>query len=243
MTAANEAMIVHRKKKKQMEIEEDKQIEEWIRQKEARDAAEEERKAKIAAAKERECARLRAEQKKVSDGLEALDGLRARRAAEKKDREAREKELAEARARKESIDNMQKARAVQALAAARRRKIVVQDQRETFERNYRNQAAQMKVFRENEERKHRARVKNRDEILEQVKENEAKRKARQQQYIREGHEAVARRERELQRIEKIKQQKIKSLRDKGVPDRFMAEMINYDAQKIMMEDYKRGGKW
>ena len=30
----------------------------------------------------RECARLRAEQKKVSDGLEALDGLRARRAAE-----------------------------------------------------------------------------------------------------------------------------------------------------------------
>ena len=170
------------------------------------DAAEEERKAKIAAAKERECARMRAEQKKMNDGLEALDALQRDVPREEGPRGA--EQGASGSTDRKAADRMQDARAVQALAAARRRKLIVKDQRETFERNYKTQAEQMRIFQENEERKHRARVKNRDDILEQIKEKEARRKEEQQAYIRAGHEAVAKREAELQRLEAIKQEKV-----------------------------------
>eukprot|EP00941_MAST-03F_sp_MAST-3F-sp1_P000185 g185.t1 len=243
MTKANEEMRKWKKIRKQKEIEEDRKIEEWIKKKAAFDAAEDERKAKIAAEKERQAAKMRAEQKRMNDGREALDELRARRAFEKKDREMREKELKEARERKAAIDRIQAERKVQALAAARRRRQIVKDQRETFYRNYETQAEQMRIFQENEQKKHHARIQNRDDILLQVQEKEKQRKLAQKEYIREGHESVARRERELERVRQIQQSKIDLLRSKGVPDKFMSEMINYDAQKVMMNDYKRGGKW
>lgn len=93
---ANQEQIERKKVMQQLELEEDARIADYNQQKQMREAAIAEEKARIAREKEAECARLRAAQEKVADKQSELDELRARRHAEAVEREWREKESAKA---------------------------------------------------------------------------------------------------------------------------------------------------
>merc|ERR1719197_1593252 len=115
----NRRQIEHRKKLRQMDIEEDLRIHQYqldLQEKQRR--LEEEKEAK---AKERtlKIARMRAAQKKGQDQKAALDALRAKRAAEENERRARERDLKEAQDKAKAVAELQKFRLMQQKAKQR----------------------------------------------------------------------------------------------------------------------------
>jgi len=109
----NKRQIEHRKKLRQMDIEEDLRIHKYqldLQEKQKR--LEEEKEAK---AKERtmKIARMRAAQKKAQDQAGALDALRAKRAAEENERRARQRDLKEAQEKARAVQELQKFRLMQ----------------------------------------------------------------------------------------------------------------------------------
>ena len=64
-----------------------------------------------------------------------------------------------------------------------------------------------------------------------------------QVFLAEGPEQHQREARELEHLARIKEQKLAKLRRMGVPDKYMAELTQFDPKKALITDYKRGGKW
>ncbi|TGZ38990.1 hypothetical protein CRM22_011263, partial [Opisthorchis felineus] len=96
-----------------------------------REAAYEAEQAQVRLEKELEIARLRALQERASDEAAERDALRAKRAAEAREREWRRKEKADALKKKETEDELKKARIAQ--AEERRRLLAIEAGRERME--------------------------------------------------------------------------------------------------------------
>merc|ERR1719313_1414073 len=76
---ANAEQIRLKNRQRLMEIEEEKQIASYVREKERRDQEHQDEQRLIAAEKEREIARLRSHQERAQDKQAEVDALRARR--------------------------------------------------------------------------------------------------------------------------------------------------------------------
>ncbi|CAI2738513.1 unnamed protein product [Dicrocoelium dendriticum] len=97
----------------------------------AREAAYEAEQARIRQEKELEIARLRALQERASDEAAERDALRAKRAAEAREREWRRKEKEEALKKQQTEDELKRARVAQ--AEERRRLLAIEAGRERAE--------------------------------------------------------------------------------------------------------------
>ena len=172
---ANRLALEIKKQNKLREIEEEKKIQEYLEAKAAREQAHEEEKARIAAKRERECAMLRAQQKKIADNRAAIDALRAKRDAEATERKARERELREAAERKRRQAELMEFNRLQALA---RKQTLANEEavdRVEFERNNVHLTRELARFNADKKRRHDARISNRNQIQEQIVEREKKR--------------------------------------------------------------------
>lgn len=107
---ANQLMEKQKELKKQQEIVADLKVVEYQKEKAARDAAFEAEAENKRMEKEKEVARLRAQQERARDLQAEKDALRAKREQERKEREWREKERLDAMKKKATDEEMKVAR-------------------------------------------------------------------------------------------------------------------------------------
>lgn len=103
---ANKEMEKAKELRKQQDIIQDLKILEYQKEKAAKDAAYEAELEKKKQEKEREVARLRAQQERARDLQAEKDALRAKREQERKEREWREKERLDAMKKKQTEEEM-----------------------------------------------------------------------------------------------------------------------------------------
>lgn len=96
--------------RKQQELMADLKVLEYQKEKAAKDAAYEAEQEKKRLDREKEVARLRAQQERARDLQAEKDALRAKREQERKEREWREKERLEAMKKKQTEEEMRMAR-------------------------------------------------------------------------------------------------------------------------------------
>lgn len=221
---ANEQQAAAKLAQKQQALEEDRQIAEYIKQKELREQAAEREAKRIAAEKEKEIARLRSLQEKAQDRQSTIDELRAKRYQEQKDRLAREKQLAETRKRQQNMADMAVAREEQ--KRMKMEKIAAQSllEREEYYRVLDHQ--QRKIAEDEAILREQARKRNehRQGLLYQIDEHEKAKAAARLKFLDDGNAVAQARVAEHKRLENTKREKIAMMQAAGVPDKYLAEL-------------------
>lgn len=222
--AANQAQARAKLAMKQEELEEEQRIAEYIRNQEARLAAEDAEKQRIRAAKDAEHHRMLLAQEKILDNTEAMDELRAKRYQEAKERAWRKNQLANAKKQQEAKEEITRVRKQQmAYKAHAMAEQALRDQEE-FSRVVEWQATQNEVDKtQAAELKLRAAA-HKTDVLAQIAQHEAEKVAARKQFLTEGRKIQVTQAREKARLERIKQQKLTQLMGSGVPEKYCTEL-------------------
>lgn len=220
----NEEQIRRKEELKHREKEDDLKITAYIRAKEQREQEVLAEKERIARDKELETAKLRAMQERAADKQSEIDELRARRYQETKERESRNKELAQAEARQSRQLEMQRAREAQHHAKVRQQADLAQIEHNEF----------MRVLAVNRAKEHdemnatatalAINERYKEELLAQIKANEERHKKSKQDTLMEGTKWRQEQALEAQRLAEIKAGKLKSLEAIGVPEKYRSEL-------------------
>mmetsp|Transcript_7111 Transcript_7111/g.11714 ORF Transcript_7111/g.11714 Transcript_7111/m.11714 type:complete len:488 (+) Transcript_7111:139-1602(+) len=222
--AANDAAARAKLRRKQEENEENERIARYIKQKELKEAREEERLAAIKAAKEQEVARLRAQQEKANDRRSELDELRARRYQEASDRRWRLAEKEKAMKQREMMRDMDRVRNEQRLYKEK----AINEQRKQDQELHLRTLKWQKEQEEREaleaERKRMVRMQIQDTVVQQISEHERSKKAEREQYLTEGNKIKAALAQEKARIEAVKANKLMQMKKMGIPSKYQAEL-------------------
>ncbi len=81
-------------------------------------------------------------------------------------------------------------------------------------------------------------------IRSQIEENEARRLKARHDNFQSGIRWKDNLKREMDEIEEIKKEKADELLRQGVPHKYLADLLTFDPQKALIQDYKRGKeKW
>jgi len=221
---ANEAQAAMKLTRKQEALEEDRQIAEYIKQKELREQAAEAEAKRIAADKEKEIARLRSLQEKAQDRQSTIDELRAKRYQEQKDRAARDKQLAAARKKQAVLKDMAQAREDQMRMKLEKMSAQALLEREEYYRVLDHQRAKIAQDDEIKAQQSRARIQHREALLEQINEHETAKSQARARFLDEGARVAQARASEVKRLEKVKASKIAEMKAAGVPDKYLSEL-------------------
>jgi len=175
--------------------------------------------------KEKEIARLRALQEREQDRQAELDALKAKRNQESAEREWRRKELEEAVKKKETEDMLREAREEQLKYKELSQAVEVAKNEAEFNRVLRVQREEIAK----EQEKVMLQQQNKEEFCQdiraQIREKEQVKISERNKFFEEGtklaEEARARRE----KIEQIKEKKIQELKEMGVPQKYLNEVL------------------
>jgi len=231
---ANENAIAAKQAIKDREKEEVRMILEYQAKKDAELRAremEEEEKAK--AMKERQ-AKLLEQQEKSQNKQAEIDELRARRAAEEKERIARTRELEEAEKRRNDMIELKEARRIQ----AEQKKSLLSREAGLQQKEY-EAAVQYNIRiaeREKAEadKKKRLALEHREAIMSQIAEAEDKRRRSRNEKYEEGRKLKQEFAAERAKLETIRDHMVSEMRKKGVSDKYLTEMVSADIQKLQM---------
>jgi hypothetical protein len=198
--------------RKQQDIIADLKILEYQKEKAAKDAAYEAEQEQKRLEKEKEVARLRAQQERARDLQAEKDTLRAKREQERKEREWREKERMEAMKKKQTEEEMRLAREWQIKNKEHYLSIEAAREKAEFQKILKTQLdLAQKEKQQEESAKHKVKAYNENLQL-QIRENEINRIQERKQFFEEGikldEEARARRA----KLEEIKRKKLDELR-------------------------------
>mmetsp|Transcript_19439 Transcript_19439/g.27267 ORF Transcript_19439/g.27267 Transcript_19439/m.27267 type:complete len:521 (-) Transcript_19439:237-1799(-) len=221
---ANNAQARSKLRKKQEELEEDRRIAEYIKAKEAREAAKEAEAERIKAEKEMEVARLRAMQEKAQDRQSALDELRAKRYQEAADRAWRKTQLTVAAKKEAMKQDIAQAREQQRREKAQRMTEQALQEREDYIRVLDWNRKQTSIEAEKEMALKYESLKHRDDLLSQIRVNEEEKTIARAKFLEEGKVVGRQNEIDKRSLLKIKQQKLELLRQAGVPEKYRAEL-------------------
>merc|ERR1711934_428827 len=227
---SNGQMIRMKELKRQKEIEEDQRIAAYLEEKAAREQAHQDELDRIAAEKEAETIRLRQQQEKASDKKSELDALRAKRAMEQYEREWRQKERAAIEKQKMQNKILHEARVQQKKEKERRLETVAKAERNEFDRIVQVQREAEAVEVEKEEQMMDARYKHRRDVQEQISKNEAGRRQERLDYLEEGRKLRKEIEKEKSHLHDIKSRKIHEMRDAGVPEKYLTELMRHKVE-------------
>ncbi|KAG8340272.1 Trichohyalin plectin like domain [Trypanosoma vivax] len=217
---ANADQISLKKRQQEMEEEEMKRISEYIKKKQERERLYAEEQQRIRDEKEREVARLRAQQLRVQNKQAQLDEIRAQREQEAYAREVRRKE----RERKEHEMAMLQELATLREQQIEERKRLKSEQRKQEEEEMERIVAVHKVAEEKERQRkmemRRQYEENSLAVLKQIMDVEERRRRERQEAVAEGnHLMMQLREREAA-IAAIRERKLRELEELGVPDEY-----------------------
>lgn len=221
---ANHAQIERKKMIMQAEKEEDDRIAVYLREKELREQADAEEKERIRRERELEVARLRAQQEKAADKQAELDELRAMRAQEAYERDWREKEKAEAERKLAINADLAQAREQQRNVKMKQLADLARMEQEDFYRVIAAQREQEEQDRQQQMQQSHIRRNHKEEILNQIAQNDEGRRKGRAEYLEEGEKLRQRHKEEKGRLEHIKNRKLEELSVCGVPSKYRAEL-------------------
>lgn len=236
----NKRQIAHRKRMRELDIAEDLRIHNYqLQLQEKQKRLEEEKEAQ---AKERtiKIAKMRAAQKKAQDSQAALDAVRAKRAAEDNERRARARDLKEAKEKAAAIKELQEFRHMQHVANEQAAAAAEEINRKEFYANAATRKKQLAKTREKLRVDEGKRHEHKKWLIEDISRREALVKKKQQDFVKLGIAADEEKEKHLAHLNSIKAKKIDSLREAGVPERYLSELGHFDPRKVLLADYKRG---
>jgi len=221
---ANSAAMKIKEEKMLAEKLEEQKIIEYQEAKEQREREIEDEKLRLAAEKEKEVTRLRAMQEKAQDKASEMDALRAKRAMEANERQARDKERGE-RARLEAINReLNEARKQQQSEKERRLGEQAKFERDEFERIIEVQMQQEDAERQRQTDERVMRKHHAHELRSQIAAREEKALQDRRDFLEEGNMIRSNIGVERKRLEKIKARKIDELAKVGVPEKYQAEL-------------------
>jgi hypothetical protein len=222
---ANAEQIRLKSRQHEMEQEEERQIAEYIREKQLREQAQVEEQIKLKAEKEKEIARLRSLQEKAQDKQAEMDALRARRAQEAYDREWRTKER-EASVRQQAInEDLSKAREQQKVEKENMLRDQARFEKEEFERVIAVQKSAEEQERLRQIRDKDLRERNAAEIKKQIVDIEENRRKARRDFLEEGNKLKTEKRERDSTIEAIRNRKLEELERLEVPKQYRSELL------------------
>lgn len=226
---ANAEQIRLKNRQREMEQEEERQIAEYVREKEKREQDHLDEQRRIKAEKEQEIARLRSKQEKAQDKQAELDALRARRAQEAYDRELRQRER-DAQRRATAINaDLEQAREMQ----MREKEYLLADQARTEKDEFERIIAVQKMEEESERarriKENEIRKRNADALKMQIVEVEEGRRKNRRDFLEEGNKIkMEKRERESL-VDAIRLRKVEEMESLNVPKQYRSEILKKKA--------------
>lgn len=177
-------------------------------------------------------AKLRSMQEKMANEKAELDELRAKRAAEARERQAREADLALARKQKAEMEELRRAREAQAMHRQRARIKEATLQKQEYESIMAQVESEKSSVKHHEELKKVASMGHRKVLQEQIEEKE---KLKKVAFVRKQEEGQALKQeftRELEKLEHIRLEEVKDLVSSGVNPLYLSEMKALDIERI-----------
>lgn len=209
---------------RQREIEEEKKIAEYIREKEAREARAEAEKEQLRAQKEHELAIMRAQREKASNRQAQIDGLRAKRYQEAKDRAWRQAQLEQAQKAQVIKKQVAIARDQQKREKSQLMAQQAMLERAEYERTLRWQQVQQEQEEAEKQRQKDLRYSNRRVLYQQIQTHEQEKREAREAFLAQGKEIQMQQELDARKLQRIKAMKLQQLRSSGVPDKYTAEL-------------------
>lgn len=221
----NAEQIALKQREREMELEEDRKMAEYIKQKEARDEAYADEQARIRREKDMEIARLRANQQRVQDKQAELEELRARRVQEAYIREERRKEKEAAERESAMHADLQQARLAQVEERNRQKALEKVQEQEELDRMLAVQKISREQELERQARTRRLQEENSLALLKQMMEVEERRRRQRQEEIEEGNQLrKAARERQAA-LEAIRDRKLGQLEELDAPEQYRRALL------------------
>merc|ERR1711924_19147 len=122
------------------------------------------------------------------------------------------------------------------LAVAGARKI----EEDEFYRNQQTRKDQLQAVKAKQKERQSVADRHKESLIRSIKESEAKRKQARGNFIKLGIAAEAEKEAHLAHLSAVKSEKIEQLRQSGVPEKYISELGNFDARKVLLSDFKKG---
>lgn len=230
---ANEESIRRKREARDAEKKEMEDILIYQAMKDAELAKREEEEAALEHAKKERQAKLLAQQERAQNNAGKLDELRARRAADEKERRERAKEKEKAMKLKGEMKELVESRIRQA-ADKKMRESRFKDQEEAEFQAAAKYMADMAAREESERRaKLQASVHNRNEVLKQIQLIEKKRADNLAAKYAEGSNFRQEQIAEESRLKVIRDQMVRDLEAQGVSGKYLAEMKNLNIGKLL----------
>lgn len=221
---ANEEIALLKDRKKEQEKLEEIKVMEYLKQKAEREEAYQRELELARVEKEKEIARLRAQQERAKDKQAEKDALRAKRNQEEAEREWRKKEKEEAEKKKRTEEMLRAAREDQVKNKEHFLAVQAARDRAEFERVLKVQEEQTLKDEDADRIEGIRRHQHAEEVRQQIREKEKERIKATNAFFEEGikldQEAKARR----QKLDEIKRRKLQELREAGVPDKYCNEV-------------------
>lgn len=232
MTLEAQAEIAHanaeseemKKRREEQERLADLKVNEYMKQKAAREASFEAEQEKIRIEKEKEIARLRAQQERAKDYQAEKDALRAKRNQEEREREWRQKEREDAVKKSETEQMLKVARKDQVRNKEHFLAVEAQRERSEFERVLIAQQEAMTKEKYEEDDHHVKRLTHAEDVRKQIRHKEQLKVADRNAFFEEGVKINEEARQRRARLDNIKEKKLRDLRDAGVPEKYCAEV-------------------
>ena len=241
--ADNASQIAYKKALKQKEIDEDLAIEQWQREKDAKEAERERQWAAKEAQKAALQKRMLDSQVKAMDNRDQIEELRMRRAFEAQERKQREIELEKARKQAAFQKDLKRNHRLQHRAKERlerQQKVIA---RAMWEKDNAVQKAAIAKTRREQEEIHVQNAHHVAVLQRQIDEKSSARRTARTEFHKMGAETNRVMAESMQRVEDLKVSRIAELKARGVPEKYLSELINFDPSKAISQDYKRGKQY
>eukprot|EP00002_Diphylleia_rotans_P015500 TRINITY_DN3003_c0_g2_i7.p1 TRINITY_DN3003_c0_g2~~TRINITY_DN3003_c0_g2_i7.p1 ORF type:complete len:476 (-),score=150.50 TRINITY_DN3003_c0_g2_i7:244-1671(-) len=221
---ANTEQVIRKFMKTEEERNEDVRIAQYLAEKAQREQQQQEEAERRRAEKEREVARLRALQERARDDVSQRDALRAKRAEEARDREWRERELQKATqktyATQELFEGLRQQRREKEVKMTR----MAQEDAELHRAMNEHTIRSLEEERRKAEQERQRRETFASSVRDQIKEKEFTQRRELQEYLTEGARERAKWEREHERIEELRKQKLREMEEMQVPEKYRVEL-------------------
>ena len=224
---SNKINALNKKKKLLEEKEEDLKILKYNMEKAKKEEEELKEKKRLQEEKEKEVQKLREKQEKAADKMTELDALRAKRAAEEAEREARIKEKMEIIKKKKILDELLQSNNKQKIQKRNQLAEQAKQEQAEYERIIKNQLEEMEKEKKIEEERKRMRYENTRDLRKMIKLREEKEKVEAKEILEEGRKIRQNYDSWKRRMERIKQEKIQKLKDLNVEPIYIADLERY----------------
>lgn len=222
--AANSIALAKKSELKQKELMEEQKIVKYNQEKIEREVAQALEERRIKEEKEKEVARLREMQEKAADRQSEIDALRAKRAFEEGERQARHKEVAEKERLQRQAEELEVARKKQFMLKEQTLANQAKAERDDFLRIIDRQKEDEQKEREMEQEKQRQLRNHANVVRAQIAKNASGKQQDRLDYLEEGKKVRQKLEDDRLKVESIKQKKLNGIQDLGIESKYQYEL-------------------